>query len=106
MVVGPFSLLVIAVLVLLFFGASRLGDVGRGLGQGVRAFKKGMQPTDDDEPSKPKSRKLEIEPIDHDDADEGVPMRKRIAARKPSAKKLAERSDSEEPNDPQDQGRS
>lgn len=99
MVVGPFSLLVIAVLVLMFFGASRLGDVGRSLGQGVRAFKKGMQTTDDDESPKPKRRKLEIEPIEEDEADEGVPMRKRIALRKPSAKKLVERNDPEDPED-------
>jgi sec-independent protein translocase protein TatA len=97
MVIGPFSLLVIAALVLLFFGASRLGDVGRGLGQGVRAFKKGMQRQDDDEaPRAPKVRQLEPDPDDDADDDEGVPMRRRIAARKPSAKKLAGRTDSEE----------
>jgi sec-independent protein translocase protein TatA len=97
MVIGPFSLLVIATLALLLFGASRLGDVGRGLGQGVRAFKKGMQRQDEDEaPRAPKVRQLESEPDDEPDDDEGVPMRRRIAAKKPSAKKLAEKNDSED----------
>jgi sec-independent protein translocase protein TatA len=97
MVIGPFSLLVIAALVLLFFGASRLGDVGRGLGQGVRAFKKGMQPKDEDEaPRAPEVRQLESDPEDDADAEDGVPMRRRIAVKKPSAKKLAAKTDSEE----------
>lgn len=97
MVVGPFSLLVIAALVLMFFGASRLGDVGRGLGQGVRAFKKGMRREDDVEaPRAPKVRQLESDPEDDRSAEDGVPMRRRIAANKPSAKKLAEKTDSEE----------
>jgi sec-independent protein translocase protein TatA len=99
MVIGPLQLLVIAVLVVMFFGASRLGDVGRGLGQGVRAFKRGMQgePDEDAKPTlsqKPTDVEL-VEEADPADVDEGVPMRKRIAARKPPAKKLAEKNDPE-----------
>ncbi len=36
------GLLVILLLVLLFVGAGRLGDVGKGLGEGVRAFRRSL----------------------------------------------------------------
>lgn len=44
MTVGPWQLLVIAVLLLVVFGAGRLGEIGKGLGQGVRALQKGLAP--------------------------------------------------------------
>lgn len=40
--VGPMELALIVLLVLLVFGASRLSDLGRGLGEGIRNFKKGL----------------------------------------------------------------
>jgi sec-independent protein translocase protein TatA len=43
-------LLVIIILVLLFFGGNRLGDAGKGLGEGIRSFKDAFK---DDEPKKP-----------------------------------------------------
>jgi sec-independent protein translocase protein TatA len=44
---GMPELLVILVLVLVIFGASRLPDIGTGLGKAIRGFKKGVQePTD------------------------------------------------------------
>jgi sec-independent protein translocase protein TatA len=44
---GMPELLVILVLVLLIFGASRLPEIGTGLGKAIRGFKKGVQdPTD------------------------------------------------------------
>jgi sec-independent protein translocase protein TatA len=39
---GIIQLLVVALLVILLFGASRLSEVGRGLGDGIRSFKKGL----------------------------------------------------------------
>lgn len=42
MSVGPWQLLIIALIVLLLFGGSRLGDIGKGLGEGIRNFKKGL----------------------------------------------------------------
>lgn len=39
---SPLQLLVIAVILLLLFGAGRLGEVGKGLGEGIRNFKKGL----------------------------------------------------------------
>ncbi|MBX7231691.1 MAG: twin-arginine translocase TatA/TatE family subunit [Bdellovibrionales bacterium] len=35
-------LLILLTIVLLFFGPSRLGDLGKSLGQAVRGFKKGL----------------------------------------------------------------
>jgi sec-independent protein translocase protein TatA len=39
MSVGPLDLLLIALLVFLLFGASRLPKMGRGLGLGIRGFR-------------------------------------------------------------------
>ncbi len=43
---GPWELLLIAFVVLLLFGASRLPGVFRSLGSGVNEFKKGMSDGD------------------------------------------------------------
>jgi sec-independent protein translocase protein TatA len=46
---GSFSLahwLVVIVVLLLIFGPKRLSEVGKGLGQGIRNFKKGMEGDD------------------------------------------------------------
>ena len=40
---GPTQLLIIALIVLLLFGATRLSEIGKGLGEGIRNFKKGLQ---------------------------------------------------------------
>ncbi len=52
---GPWQILIIALVILLLFGASRIGDIGKGLGEGIRNFKKGI--SEDDEPE---SRKKEL----------------------------------------------
>jgi sec-independent protein translocase protein TatA len=36
------QILIVALIVLVLFGASRLGEVGKGLGSGIRNFKKGL----------------------------------------------------------------
>ncbi len=56
------ELLVILVIVVLLFGAGRLGQIGSGLGEGIRNFKKAMKdknevdvtPTKDDTGTKGK----------------------------------------------------
>ncbi len=48
---GSFSLahwLVVIVILLLIFGPKRLSEVGKGLGQGIRNFKKGLDENDKD----------------------------------------------------------
>ncbi len=48
--IGPAQLAIIAVILLLIFGAGRIAEIGKGLGAGLRNFKKGI--TEDDEPEK------------------------------------------------------
>ncbi len=50
--VGPGELLLIAFVALLVFGAGRVADIGKGLGQGIRNFKEGLRDGGDDEPKK------------------------------------------------------
>lgn len=47
MSVGPWQILIILVIVLILFGGSRLGEIGKGLGEGIKNFKKGLN---DEEP--------------------------------------------------------
>ena len=45
---GPLEIIVILVVVLLLFGAKRLPEIGKALGEGIREFKKSMNPHDTD----------------------------------------------------------
>ncbi|MCD6188396.1 MAG: twin-arginine translocase TatA/TatE family subunit [Desulfuromusa sp.] len=45
---GTQELLIILVLVMIVFGAGKLPQVGKSLGQGLRNFKKGVNETEDD----------------------------------------------------------
>ena len=49
--IGPTELIVIALIALLLFGAGRIADIGKGLGEGIRNFKKGLH-EDDVDPNK------------------------------------------------------
>jgi sec-independent protein translocase protein TatA len=49
----PMHLLVILFIVLLIFGPKKLGDLGKGLGEGIRNFKSSMN--DKDNPPPPAS---------------------------------------------------
>ncbi|HSQ67072.1 MAG TPA: twin-arginine translocase TatA/TatE family subunit [Polyangiaceae bacterium] len=40
---GPGELLVIGVIAMLLFGAGRISSVGKGLGEAVRNFKRGLK---------------------------------------------------------------
>lgn len=48
--VGPGELLIIALIALLLFGAGRIADIGKGLGQGIRNFKEGLR--EDEQPKR------------------------------------------------------
>jgi sec-independent protein translocase protein TatA len=39
---SPIHWLIVIVVILLLFGPSRLAGVGKGLGEGIRSFKKGL----------------------------------------------------------------
>ena len=49
MSVGPWQIAIIALVILLLFGGKRLGALGKGLGEGIRNFKRGVS---DDDPEK------------------------------------------------------
>jgi sec-independent protein translocase protein TatA len=44
----PIHMIVILAIALLFFGPGRLGDLGSGLGKGIREFKKALKDQDGD----------------------------------------------------------
>jgi sec-independent protein translocase protein TatA len=50
--IGPTEILVIALIALLLFGAGRIADIGKGLGEGIKNFKKGLK----DEEADPNKR--------------------------------------------------
>jgi len=52
-------LLILLVVVLLLFGAGRLGELGKGLGEGIRNFKKGIGGEDEEEEKKKLAAKNE-----------------------------------------------
>jgi sec-independent protein translocase protein TatA len=56
--IGGTELLLIILLALLLFGAGRLADIGKGLGEGIKNFKKGIK-----EESEPEDGKhLDVKP--------------------------------------------
>jgi sec-independent protein translocase protein TatA len=46
---GPAELIIILVIVLLLFGVGRISKISKELGSGIRAFKEGLQGTDEEE---------------------------------------------------------
>jgi sec-independent protein translocase protein TatA len=45
--IGITEILVIAAVVLLLFGAGKIADIGKGLGQGIKNFKQGLKEAED-----------------------------------------------------------
>lgn len=52
---GPWQIAIIVIAILLLFGAKRIPELMKGLGSGVKEFKKGLK--DDDSESKKKENK-------------------------------------------------
>jgi sec-independent protein translocase protein TatA len=50
--IGIPELLIILAIIILIFGASRLPEIGRGIGKGIRNFKDATKTENDDERSK------------------------------------------------------
>lgn len=59
MSVGPWQILIILVIVLLLFGGNRLGEIGKGLGEGIKNFKKGIA----DDGQKPVTRRTDAQVV-------------------------------------------
>ena len=51
------ELLLILIIVLAIFGGSKLSGIGRGLGDGIRNFKKGLAGNESDKPEPPTPQK-------------------------------------------------
>lgn len=49
---SPLQLLIVGAIVILLFGARRFSDLGKGLGEGIRNFKKGVAEEDSDDAKK------------------------------------------------------
>ncbi|PKN48224.1 MAG: hypothetical protein CVU63_05700 [Deltaproteobacteria bacterium HGW-Deltaproteobacteria-20] len=47
--IGPGQLLLIALIILLIFGAGRIAEIGKGLGAGIKNFKKGLREDEEGE---------------------------------------------------------
>lgn len=58
---GAPELIVIALIALLLFGAGRIADIGKGLGQGIKNFKEGLKEAseDDEAPAAKAEKKVE-----------------------------------------------
>jgi sec-independent protein translocase protein TatA len=58
--IGAPELIVIALIALLLFGAGRIADIGKGLGQGIKNFKQGLKEAgEDDDDAEAKTAKTE-----------------------------------------------
>ena len=58
--IGPGELLIIGLIALLLFGAGRIADIGKGLGQGISNFKKGLREADDEDVKPKKAEKAAV----------------------------------------------
>ena len=57
--IGFPEILVIAVVAILLFGAGRIADIGKGLGQGIKNFKQGLKEAEDIGSDKDKEKSVE-----------------------------------------------
>ena len=55
--IGPFQILVIALLILVLFGRGRISEMMGDFGKGVKSFRKGLN--EDDEPRKAEPSRIE-----------------------------------------------
>ena len=55
---GAPELIVIALIALLLFGAGRIADIGKGLGQGIKNFKQGIKEAGDEE--EPDAKEIKV----------------------------------------------
>ena len=50
--IGPWQIVIIAVLVLLLFGGKKIPELMRGIGRGVKEFKDGINPDEEEKKEK------------------------------------------------------
>lgn len=49
---GVSELIIIFLIIIVLFGANRIPTIGRGLGEGIRNFKKGLKSGEEEEPER------------------------------------------------------
>jgi sec-independent protein translocase protein TatA len=59
----PTHLLIIGILLLILFGAKRLPELGKGLGEGLKGFKDGIKGTPDPPPAQPVQQNTSTAPV-------------------------------------------
>ena len=67
---GFSEILVILVIALLLFGAGRIADIGKGLGEGIKNFKKGLKDEEEGGGDKQLAAKKADEPAAKDEKSE------------------------------------
>jgi sec-independent protein translocase protein TatA len=78
---GSFSiwhLIVVLIVALLLFGSGRVADVGKGLGEGIRNFKKGIREDEDDPDQKQIVVKKKVAPEDEGEAPQLTAKKKKV----------------------------
>ena len=65
--IGVTEILIIALVALLLFGAGRIADIGKGLGQGIKNFKQGIREAD--EVDAPPNKRVADDVVDADAGD-------------------------------------
>jgi sec-independent protein translocase protein TatA len=58
----PWHLIVLAVVAFLLFGAKRLPELGKGLGEGLKGFKEGLKGVTDPTPPAPTTQQQNVAP--------------------------------------------
>ena len=56
---GVPELLIILLVILVLFGAKKIPDLAKGIGQGIKEFKKGIKDNEDDEKTSENDKKKE-----------------------------------------------
>ena len=54
---GPTELIIILVIIIILFGAGRIGKIAGELGQGIREFRKGLTPDEEKKAAEEKKNK-------------------------------------------------
>jgi len=56
-VIGPWQIVLIVAIVLIFFGGRKIPELMKGMGKGIRSFKEGMEGKDEKEDNTEVSKK-------------------------------------------------
>lgn len=47
--VGPWQIVIIAIIIILLFGGKKIPELMKGIGRGIKEFKEGINPDEDEE---------------------------------------------------------